>query len=104
MPKMKLETLEAKQKIYLKMIVDLQKDLDKITNSIKSAKAKSPDSARKAKPAPKKGAKRGPAKRGPAKKAAPKAVAAKKAPAKKRARAAKSADKAVAKPAAQSKE
>jgi hypothetical protein len=40
MPKQSLETLEIKQKIYLRMIVQMQKDLAKVTKGIQSLRAK----------------------------------------------------------------
>jgi len=70
MPKQSLQTLEVKQKVYLRLIVQMQKDLAKVTKSIQSMKSKS--AAKK--PAPKKAA---------AKKTVIKKPAARKAPAKK---------------------
>ena len=79
MPKLSLEMLELKQKIYLQMIVKMQRELDKTTKIIKSTKAK--QESKKA--------------------AAPKAPAKK--TAKKRGRPAKAASKPAAKPAAKAK-
>lgn len=41
MPKQSLSTLVAKQKVYLKLITQLQKDMNKVTKSIQSIKSKS---------------------------------------------------------------
>jgi hypothetical protein len=92
MPKQSLVTLETKQKVYLRLIVQMQKDLAKVTKSIQSLRSKPPvKKAVAGKKAAVKTAGRKPAAKKPAvKKAAAKKPAAKNTVAKKRGRPAKS--------------